>query len=131
MRRVLVIAVVALLGACHREPPPDPPDPCPALRARYESALAQGSCETDEECVGAPTIPGHGAHTDDESRIGPRDEPPCTPATHRDSLAAVDAAAHAFAAAGCGAVVPVSSHCGNFGHGMHLTCVEHRCEVAY
>jgi hypothetical protein len=126
---VIRAAVTAtLLAACGSDPQP-PPDPCPGLAETYERERTRVPCESDADCVPVISIPPR--HDRDESIMGDPSAARCTPATHRGDVAAVEAAAHAYEAAGCGVVVPVHSTCGRFGHGQHILCTGHRCEAMY
>ena len=126
------LGVALALGACDHSAPA--PAACDALRASYDAARSSAPCTTDAECVDAPNV-AH-PHTEDENgmRNWETNPFPCAQVTHRDALARVDAAAHAFETAGCGALVPARTHCesGPSGHGYHPICAAtHHCEPGY
>jgi hypothetical protein len=135
MPRTSIALLLAALAACS-EPPSRTTTPasCEELRAAYENELAVGTCASDTECVGAPALAraeseghAHGVHLEG---IASAEWDPCTPATHREALAAVEDRAYAWAAAGCGVPLPPHKRCGLARADTRITCVEHHCAAS-
>lgn len=135
--RALGLAMALGVVACGSpEPAAPPPDPCTTLRAAYETARNGTPCAVDADCVPAPGITTRRSHASHRYEIAPAQSgDACAGAAHRDALAAVEAAAQAFASAGCGEVVPIGECNLPMTHGRDHPPIcgheDHQCAAVY